>query len=610
MSHEAIISELKTSTNELKQLILSSLDNNLITAETEKKKSEHINLIVNHFHTILSSNFKTKQNFWNFISKHVNNPVARFCIIYEGNEINNDTKEENIHEIKGKNWILFSILEKSFYNSYIEIYDYLEEKGIIVNEKDILIKYKKEIESVLKELNNMNLDNILNLDYEKYSEFLDQTKHKNNDSLKYLETINLSPIQGKRQLLTKQKKSVKENLPNNDFASEFMSYCFFFEIADDEEENINISIDEGFLKEEKDRVTKISENFEFQKKADFGPSIVDNFYTFIPKVKSRRKSIFEDDKNSNIITNSVMEDELNNSKFNNCEFRRENSGLELHIQKKERHLPADKLYIIKNKTINKNEEILYNKKKTLISNNIYLYLTQYYQKAISFKFYNHNLHGKITSLKQQNYQCFICLHKFSNLLGFPIGSIFWCSYYMHFVCKNCIAKEYSIIPNLIMNHWCFEKFPISKKAIEIIRAFYQEPMIYCKKNDLILKRIPETVRRLKKEINYIFYYIKCDENIIIREIIGEYKYLALEENIFSLKDLLEIHNRTFIEKLKDIKNKLVKHIKIECQICKYEGNICSKCLSEEKIDFYDSENVIYEKENSICYHKICQNLDY
>ena len=141
MSYSQIISELKITTEHLKHLIISTSDNQLKTAETEKEKTGHLSVIVNHFHTILSSNFKTKKSFWDFISKHVNNEAARFCVMYEEDEIDDNVSK---HEKKAKNWILFCILEKSFYNTYNELYEYLEDNGKIKNEKDLLIKYKKD----------------------------------------------------------------------------------------------------------------------------------------------------------------------------------------------------------------------------------------------------------------------------------------------------------------------------------------------------------------------------------------------------------------------------------------------------------------------------------
>ena len=143
MSLENIISELRTSTSELNQLILISTNNSQTSSITENKKHQLINVIVTHFHTLLSSNFKSKQSFWIFVSKHVNNLVTRFCIMYD-DEI--EIEGDNIYEKKGKNWILFSLLENSFKHTYNELFEYLEDNQNLDDENaNILIKYKNDI---------------------------------------------------------------------------------------------------------------------------------------------------------------------------------------------------------------------------------------------------------------------------------------------------------------------------------------------------------------------------------------------------------------------------------------------------------------------------------
>ena len=80
--------------------------------------------------------------YWSFISKHFNTPVVCFCRIFERDESNKN--EGNANQLKGKNWIYFSILENSLYDSINEIYkrnlnEKYYEKNAIIN------KYKTEM---------------------------------------------------------------------------------------------------------------------------------------------------------------------------------------------------------------------------------------------------------------------------------------------------------------------------------------------------------------------------------------------------------------------------------------------------------------------------------
>ena len=128
--------------------------------------------------------------------------------MYEEDEIDDNVSK---HEKKAKNWILFCILEKSFYNTYNELYEYLEDNGKIKNEKDLLIKYKKDIKNVLKELNEINFNNIYNPDYEKYLEYHNKNNNNINISSKNLESFKGSPILKKKRYVNTEQKKEKEN---------------------------------------------------------------------------------------------------------------------------------------------------------------------------------------------------------------------------------------------------------------------------------------------------------------------------------------------------------------------------------------------------------------
>ena len=565
MSDEKLISELTLAFEELKQLVLLTEDKSNMTSITETKKSNLIFTIVNYFYEILSNFFQGGKNYWKFISKHVNGPIITFCKIYENIDINENENEIEDYERKGKYWIFFNILENSFLDSMKHIIDYFEEnyKKNDDNKEKNLIKYKKEILLILKELNNFQFNNIINEDYENYR------------------------IYQKQNEPTKQ----NENKAFNDNESPILKSSKFDydEYQSDAYKDIKLLLETNIVKTNQ---MKKPEEFDSKKYADFAPSIVDNFYNFFPK----GKSINIPSEDSNVI--------IDDFPFN--KEQRRSSGLILSTEVQYRNLPSDELYGIQGNNYKKNDIFIYNKKEKKISNSLLLYINYFYKKAKYYKFFVRNANEQSISLKQQNYQCFICYKKFSTFLGFPIEPIFWCSYFMRYVCKNCISNDYSIIPQLILNEWCFDKCSISKRALNFIKLWYDKPIIYLKKKDELLKNIPESVLKLKKELRNIFNYMKCEDVFnFLEKNIPDFKYIVLKEYIFSLKDLIEIHNRTFIKKLKNIKNIFIRHLKEECLLCKYEGHICLICQNEERIYFYDSEKVIYCKKCKKCFHRNC-----
>ena len=171
MESNEIFAELNNAIKQLKQLQTTLLAANQEKAsEIEKKESSLIIRIVGCFHEILSDNFilkkdekennpenkENKNYYWDFISKHFNTPVVNFCRIFEKGEINNNSM--NPYHQKGKNWIYFSILEKSFTDSINEIYK--QELDKIYYEKDsILRRNKNEINNILNHLDEIQFIN-------------------------------------------------------------------------------------------------------------------------------------------------------------------------------------------------------------------------------------------------------------------------------------------------------------------------------------------------------------------------------------------------------------------------------------------------------------------
>lgn len=173
-------------------------------------------------------------------------------------------------------------------------------------------------------------------------------------------------------------------------------------------------------------------------------------------------------------------------------------------------------------------------------------------------------------IEAQNFQCQLCRNKFPSYYSiFPFRKIFWCSYYKRYICEACVSDEFSIIPAFVLKKWNFQKFSVSKEAIDLLKKWYEKPIIYFKSNDPLIK-ISSMLRQaiiIKRKIHKIYDIMKCSNpEKIALEILKKYSYLVLKENLFSLQDLWEIHNGSFILKLKDFLFKLENHIKSECQV--------------------------------------------
>ena len=545
-----------------------------LSLEIGEKEARIIKKISECFEEILSDKLILKNeniqenNCWTLIAKHFNNPLVSFCRKYDEHEINNNNFDKNFVK-KGEIWIFLSILEKSLSDSIKEIFNLnLEEK--FYDKNSILRTFKIEIINELNELNQIHFENIKNKDYERYQEFLRNNhllKDEINNNYANSNISNIDIYNNKEKIQSifshiSQIPLIDDNIPSPDPNNLHNS-----------DESIDIFVEEKL--------------FTIKKYNDFSLKVINNFYSF------------------------NNEEEINLSKIIDKEDKIDKElKLNPTILK---YLPIDKLYEINEKTdereYNKNDILIYKSVKRPISNCLLLYLNKFYKKTVYHKFKKNNLHNRPISLKKQNYQCYICLKKFSSFLSIiPTEQIYWCSYYMRFICENCIAHEYSIIPYFIFQNWCFKKFSISKRAKIILDKWYNKPTIYFKDEDKLITMIKplNKVIKIKKVINNIFNFMKCKNKYkFLEEKLGEYEYLTLKEYLFSLRDLVEINNQTFYKKIVSFKNKFIKHISGECLECKYDGEFCNICYLGSKIYFYDFENVIYCKTCRKSFHKKC-----
>ena len=600
-SDNNIIKKLKECITKLKKL----KEKSDIIEEIKKEELETslVHDIVDYFDIILSNNFIIKNDvpnelnnyYYSFIIKHFNTPLIRFFIVYNESLssvfTNNSVSVNNSYE---KNWIFLSLLENSFSDFISEIYKQNLDKKYY-GENAILRKYKSDIKEILKELKYTEFKYIKSPDFDKYMKFLEEQSISSANE--YFAANTESQISGGGYIFST-------------FSD--MSILKKFDVKKKTEENI--------------------EDYELQILTDFSNTINNNFYTFISPQKEKVKKqsnnkllisnkISKNSESNNLINNiesSQIEDDANsNSNESNSDSEEDpniESGLILNPVHYH-HLPTDNLYQVKNKPLtreyNEKDELIYDKKLTPMTNSHLLYLNSFYRKALYHKFFKNNLHQNHISLKSQNFQCFICLKKFNTFMGkIPLESIYWCSYYMRFVCKDCIEKEYSIIPYFILANWSFEKFSISKNAKLILEKWYDKPVICFKKDEGLIKAIPSLnqIVQIKITINYIFDKLKCDKKKeFVEKTLGEYQYLALKEIIFSIRDLVEINNKIFFKKINGFLNEFIRHTSGDCEKCKIEGSNC-KCGSEEKLFLYDYKNVFYCPLCDICYHKKCRGI--
>ena len=575
---------------------------------------------------------KDTNHYWNYISKYYQIPSVRFCNLYD--------KVRRPSE-RGMLWILLSITEKSFYESVNEIYIQNFDKKFY--DKSSLIATKKDqILNLCNKLNTIHLIEIktdLNDEYFQYKQGIQQNKNEeqNEDDLDFLSPImkqpndknvfvsnlNIEPIEKKKtnnlNSMFFSRATIDLNNPYEEEGRKMGMESIFMAIDNDEKENETPLIDinnndieeisttksinkKNFDEKQANFFSKFQtekENYIITKISDLQNCLKEEFYTFKQKNVRKQNTNFIKDKKKDNIPNQ------------NEENIKTKYDLILNPNKK-MYYPIDKYFKITRKSdknlYSKKDIVLFHEKEIKLTNSILFYLNNYYKKEPFIKFKTKNSSKKPITINEQNYQCFFCKKKFNTFMGMPTENIYWCSYYLRFICKDCVSEDYSIIPDFLLKKWSFKKFSISKKAKELLEKWYDKPVIYFKQTDPIIKRteVLHSALILKRKIHKIFDLMKCDnKDEFVKEVLGEYQYLLLHENLFSLRDLVEINDLSFFDKLTVFEKKMEDHILKDCQTCLYKGGRCIMCMSKEIIYAFDIENVIYCNDCKKMFHKKC-----
>ena len=290
-----------------------------------------------------------------------------------------------------------------------------------------------------------------------------------------------------------------------------------------------------------------------------------------------------------------------------------------HFKKSLKTLHSDIFFSAKIKVMKRQDpykftihDIIYFQNKAInLTNSIIFYLNNYFNKEKFFIFPTQDTNNKPISIEEQNNQCYICLKTFNYFLGIPTKKINWCSYYMRYVCSDCISDELSIIPAFILTNWNFGKYSISKFAKEIINLWENKPVIHIKaKNPILgLSSLLKQAITMKRKIHKIYDLMKCSgsESFIVN-VLESYKYLVFKENYFSLHDLCGINDFTFIAKLHDFFKIFENHILTECDKCHYLGGICFICNKDQMLYAYNVESTIYCPDCKKIFHKKCSTF--
>jgi hypothetical protein len=575
---------------------------------------------INQENIIKNENYKNNKDFIYFNDKsEKSEKIQNFNEKFENNNNN-----QNLEKMKNKE------KNENLYSTHISTITPRTpikiENGGTSNIQDL--STNRDLLNFPKSKNSATLDSLINMIKEESNFILEENPnliedyHENLQPYKYIEKSNINNVEYKKVKKSKALKNYKNTIfnpkiksePNFDLAIENENFLpnnneivYDHESQYSQSTNSILSAKAEFTKLERRRRIlhdeakmrkKMHYKYRLHKILDFSACYKPNYFTFRVKGKpvefdKRKRSSIELDHNYLI--------KLQSSK--NLSSMRDNFPFEKYFKIIKKFNPHK---------FTKNDVIYVKDRQAIITNSLLFYLNHIYGKFEYYKFNTDNgKNQKPMTVQAQNGQCQICRKVFKKCFGVYVNKIYWCAYLNRFVCGDCISKEYSVLPSMVIKQWDFSKFSISKIAQRVLEKWNDKPVIYIKTSDNLLKVSSSfrTAAVLKRKIHKIFDLMKCENcDELVFRILKEYNYLVIKEIVFSLKDLWEIKTEAFIYKLAEFVKIFENHILKDCKVCDYKGSPCMMCLANETLYAYDVENVLYCNDCKKMFHRRCSQF--
>jgi hypothetical protein len=152
-----------------------------------------------------------------------------------------------------------------------------------------------------------------------------------------------------------------------------------------------------------------------------------------------------------------------------------------------------------------------------------------------------------------------------------------CHYSGLYFCKTCHWNNYSIIPGNIIHNWDFEQQPVSRQSLQIIRLFYERPVIKLEELNPKLFVFVQKLGNIRQKRHNLMelkrYLDVCKfalNDKLIDNTVGTRRYMLQNSDYYSLYDLVCVENCSLQEYLQNAFHILKKHIMsclVSCKMC-------------------------------------------
>ncbi|XP_063698978.1 differentially expressed in FDCP 8 homolog [Culicoides brevitarsis] len=217
-----------------------------------------------------------------------------------------------------------------------------------------------------------------------------------------------------------------------------------------------------------------------------------------------------------------------------------------------------------------------------------------------------------TGMHMQAYKCADCKSNFQLTTQDEAYDISprLCEYSGNYFCPCCHWNDVSIVPARITHNWDFKLYRVSRSALQEINLFMERAVIRLEEKNpklfIFVQALCQT-KKLRHNLSIMKKYLtECrfaTEKKILDNELGMKRHLALFPDVYSIQDLVNVHNGSLLDQLHKMSIAFEQHIR-NCEICKGKGYICEICGHNEPLFPFDDGGNFCQKCNSMC-HRSC-----
>lgn len=190
-------------------------------------------------------------------------------------------------------------------------------------------------------------------------------------------------------------------------------------------------------------------------------------------------------------------------------------------------------------------------------------------------------------LDAQDFRCFECQSDvgYNSMFSEPLV----CDYSGKYYCRSCHISQMRVIPARVVHNWDFTPRGVCKTSRDVLMAVHTRPLLNLSHiNPSLLERREElrelsSLRhKLSSMVSFLMTCRKARKDGILSELKFRQHFLD-RPDMYSLKDLVDLHEKKLLPSLRSIVDVCDSHIRSTCDTCSYKGFVCEKCMSDSPI---------------------------